>query len=217
MAGRIRIRLKAFDHAVIDQAAADIVRTAQKTGAQVSGPIPLPTKTRRWTVLRSPHVDKKSREQFELKTHKRVIDILGLVAPADRKAVYMGYAFLYGVIGSLLGSSFGAFLYARMMKPAIATSGAAATALRFWGLFAVLDVIAALGLIWFARAFGEDTPATRQRARAVMRGVYALVLLLGAGFVRVAFSTEPTQYRVLVNALIFIALGVFGLAMSRRK
>jgi len=76
MAGRIRIRLKAFDHAVIDQAAADIVRTAEKTGALVSGPIPLPTKTQRWTVLRSPHVDKKSREQFELKTHKRVIDIL---------------------------------------------------------------------------------------------------------------------------------------------
>ena len=72
MAGRIRIRLKAFDHAVIDQASADIVRTAEKTGAQVSGPIPLPTKTKRWTVLRSPHVDKKSREQFELKTHKRV-------------------------------------------------------------------------------------------------------------------------------------------------
>src|SRR5437879_12060938 len=75
MAQRIRIRLKAFDHVVLDQAAADIVRTAEKTGAQVSGPIPLPTKTQRWTVLRSPHVDKKSREQFELKTHKRVIDI----------------------------------------------------------------------------------------------------------------------------------------------
>ena len=63
MAGRIRIRLKAFDHAVIDQASADIVRTAEKTGAQVSGPIPLPTKTRRWTVLRSPHVDKKDIER----------------------------------------------------------------------------------------------------------------------------------------------------------
>jgi small subunit ribosomal protein S10 len=75
VAGRIRIRLKAFDHAVIDQAAADIVRTAEKTGAAVTGPIPLPTKTQRWTVLRSPHVDKKSREQFELKTHKRLIDI----------------------------------------------------------------------------------------------------------------------------------------------
>jgi small subunit ribosomal protein S10 len=76
MAGKIRIRLKGFDHAVIDQTTADIVRTAVKTGARVSGPIPLPTRIQRWTVLRSPHVDKKSREQFELKTHKRVIDIL---------------------------------------------------------------------------------------------------------------------------------------------
>src|SRR6185312_8555432 len=75
MAGQIRIRLKAFDHAVLDQAAADIVRTVEKTGGKVSGPIPLPTKTQRWTVLRSPHIDKKSREQFELKTHKRLIDI----------------------------------------------------------------------------------------------------------------------------------------------
>ena len=66
----------AADHVVLDQAAADIVRTAEKTGAQVSGPIPLPTKRQMWTVLRSPHIDKKSREQFELKTHKRLIDIL---------------------------------------------------------------------------------------------------------------------------------------------
>ncbi len=76
MGSKIRIRLKAFDHAVIDQTAADIVRTAQKTGATVRGPVPLPTRRQVWTVLRSPHIDKKSREQFELKTHKRVIDIL---------------------------------------------------------------------------------------------------------------------------------------------
>ncbi len=76
MAGQqIRICLKAFDHAVLDQAAADIVRTVEKSGGKVSGPIPLPTKTQRWTVLSSPHVDKKSREQFELKIHKRLIDI----------------------------------------------------------------------------------------------------------------------------------------------
>ncbi len=75
MAEKIRIRLKAFDSAVIDQTAADIVRTAQKTGASVSGPIPLPTRRQLFTVLRSPHKDKKSREQFELRTHKRLIDI----------------------------------------------------------------------------------------------------------------------------------------------
>ncbi|MBV25224.1 MAG: 30S ribosomal protein S10 [Gemmatimonadetes bacterium] len=76
MADRIRIRLKAFDHWIVDQTAGDIVRTAQKTGASVRGPIPLPTKRERWTVLKSPHIDKKSREQFELRTHKRLIDIV---------------------------------------------------------------------------------------------------------------------------------------------
>ncbi|MBI4519630.1 MAG: 30S ribosomal protein S10 [Gemmatimonadetes bacterium] len=76
MASRIRIRLKAFDHWIIDQTAGEIVRTAQKTGADVRGPIPLPTKRSLFTVLRSPHIDKKSREQFELKVHKRVIDIV---------------------------------------------------------------------------------------------------------------------------------------------
>src|SRR4026207_2130532 len=75
MAQRIRIRLKPFAPAAPDQAAADIVRTAEKTGAQVSGPIPLPVKTERWTVLRSRHVDKKSREQFEPRPHQRRLDI----------------------------------------------------------------------------------------------------------------------------------------------
>jgi small subunit ribosomal protein S10 len=72
----IRIRLRAFDHQLLDKSATDIVETAKRTGARVAGPIPLPTHISRYTVLRGPHVDKKSREQFELKTHKRVIDIL---------------------------------------------------------------------------------------------------------------------------------------------
>jgi len=76
MTERIRIRLKAFDNWEVDQTAADIVRTAQTSGATVRGPIPLPTRRQRWTVLRSPHVNKKSREQFEMRTHKRLIDIV---------------------------------------------------------------------------------------------------------------------------------------------
>ncbi len=72
----IRIRLKAFDHRVLDQSAREIVGTAQRTGATVRGPIPLPTRIDRYTVLRSPHIDKKSREQFEIRTHKRVLDIV---------------------------------------------------------------------------------------------------------------------------------------------
>ena len=73
---RIRIRLKAYDHRILDQSAKEIVNTAQRTGARVSGPIPLPTKIGRYTVLRSPHIDKKSREQFEIRTHIRMMDIL---------------------------------------------------------------------------------------------------------------------------------------------
>ncbi|MGE5646981.1 MAG: 30S ribosomal protein S10 [Acidobacteriota bacterium] len=73
---RIRIRLKAYDHRVLDQSTTEIVETAKKTGAQVAGPIPLPTVKNRFTVNRSPHVDKKSREQFEIRTHKRLLDIL---------------------------------------------------------------------------------------------------------------------------------------------
>ena len=72
----IRIRLKAFDHRLIDSSAKEIVETAKRTGAKVAGPIPLPTKIHRYTVLRGPHVDKKSREQFEIRTHKRLLDIL---------------------------------------------------------------------------------------------------------------------------------------------
>ena len=73
---KIRIRLKAYDHKLLDQSASDIVDTASKTGAKVVGPIPLPTRINKYTVLRSPHVDKKSREQFEMRTHKRLLDII---------------------------------------------------------------------------------------------------------------------------------------------
>ena len=72
----IRIRLKAFDHRVLDQSTSEIVNTAKRTGAQVRGPIPLPTRIERFTVNRSPHIDKKSREQFEIRTHKRLLDIV---------------------------------------------------------------------------------------------------------------------------------------------
>ena len=73
---RIRIRMEAYDHSVLDQSALEIVDTAKRTGAIVHGPIPLPTRIERYTVLRSPHIDKKSREQFEIRTHTRLIDIM---------------------------------------------------------------------------------------------------------------------------------------------
>jgi len=73
---KIRIRLRAFDHRILDQSVVEIVETVKQTGARIAGPIPLPTVTNKLTVLRSPHIDKKSREQFETRTHKRLLDIL---------------------------------------------------------------------------------------------------------------------------------------------
>jgi len=78
---RIRIRLKAFDHRLIDQSAREIVETAKRTGAQVRGPVPLPTKKERYTILISPHVNKDARDQYEIRTHKRLMDI---VDPTDK-------------------------------------------------------------------------------------------------------------------------------------
>ena len=85
----------------------------------------------------------------------------------------------------------------------------------FWLLFAALDVIAASGLVMFAKVFGPDTPSTRRHALVVMRGVYAAILLLGLGFLYTALSATPIQARVVVQALIFVTLGAGGLVYSR--
>lgn len=76
MIQKIRVKLRAYDHRLLDQATAEIVETAKKTGAKISGPVPLPTKREIFTVIRSPHIDKESREQFQIKTHKRILDII---------------------------------------------------------------------------------------------------------------------------------------------
>ena len=75
MKGKIQIRMEAYDHEALDKSAAELVDTAKRTGARVAGPVPLPTRVERYTVLRSPHIDKKSREQFEIRTHKRILYI----------------------------------------------------------------------------------------------------------------------------------------------
>jgi dipeptide/tripeptide permease len=153
----------------------------------------------------------------EMTAHPKYYSFVGLVAPADRKAVYMGFAFLYGVIGSLLGSNLGAYLYDRMLKPMIGQPNAAETTRTFWLLFAVLDVIAAASLVLFARKFGTDTPGTRRQARRVMNFVYTLVLLIGVTFCYTAFTADPVQYRTAVQSVIFLALGGGGLVMNRSK
>ena len=154
----------------------------------------------------------------EMTAHPKYYSFVGLVAPADRKAVYMGFAFLYGVIGSLLGSNLGAYLYDLMLKPMVGQPNTAGATRTFWLMFAVLDVIAAASLVLFARKFGTDTPGTRRQARRVMNVVYALVLLIGVvGFGYSAFVADPVQYRTAVQSVIFLALGGGGLVMNRPK
>ena len=152
----------------------------------------------------------------EMTAHPKYYSFIGLVAPPDRKAVYMGYAFLYGVFGSLLGSNVGSFMYARMIEPVLGTAAVAERARIFWLIFAVLDVCAAATLVLFFRKFGEDTPATRRSAARAMRLVYALIILLGVAFLAIGLTASPVQYRTVVQALIFVTLGVGGILVNRR-
>jgi dipeptide/tripeptide permease len=153
----------------------------------------------------------------EMTAHPKYYSFIGLVAPADRKAVYMGYAFLYGVFGALLGSNIGGFAYERFLKPVAGTPDAAGATRTFWLAFAVLDVIAALGLVLYARIFGNDTPATRHLARLVMALVYVMILVLGGAFLWRAFASDPVQPKVAVQATIFLLLGAGGLAVGWRR
>ena len=154
----------------------------------------------------------------EMTAHPKYYSYVGLVAPADKKAVYMGYAFLYGVIGSLIGSSLGGALYGSMLKPLVGQPGAAAAARNFWLIFVALNVVAAIGLIFYDRIFAEDTPETNRKARGVMIGIYALLLLAGVLFTRSAlFAGAAISYKTLVQAIIMLALGAAGMVVSLRK
>ena len=153
----------------------------------------------------------------EMTAHPKYYSYVGLVAPADKKAVYMGYAFLYGVIGSLIGSSLGGALYGSMLKPVVGQPGGPAAARTFWLLFVALNVVAAVGLILYDRFFAADTPETNEKARKIMLGIYVLLLAAGALFVWTAVSGPQVSYKTLVQAVIMLALGGGGAAVSLRK
>ncbi len=153
----------------------------------------------------------------EMTAHPKYYSFIGLVAPPDRKAVYMGYAFLYGVFGSLLGSNLGAFMYAKMIEPFLGSATIGGRVTVFWLIFAVLDVIAAGGLVLFFRKFGEDTPETRRKATQAMKLVYTLIGLLGVAFLIMGLSASPVQYRTVVQSLIFLLLGAGGILINRRS
>ncbi len=153
----------------------------------------------------------------EMTAHPKYYSYVGLVAPADKKAVYMGYAFLYGVIGSLVGSNLGGALYESMLKPLAGQSGAEDSYRNFWILFAALDVIAVLGLLLYNRYFAEDTPATNARAGQIMIAIYSLLVLIGGWFFFTSvFGGATVAYKTMVQAIIMLFIGAGGVFISMR-
>ncbi|HJW73871.1 MAG TPA: MFS transporter [Geothrix sp.] len=154
----------------------------------------------------------------EMTAHPKYYSYVGLVAPTDKKAVYMGYAFLYGVIGSLIGSSLGGALYGSMLKPLVGHPGAAAAARTFWLLFVALNILAAIGLVFYDRVFAQDTPETNRKARKVMLAIYVVLLVAGAFFLWLStFGGSEISYKTMVQAIILLGLGASGVAVSLRK
>ncbi len=151
----------------------------------------------------------------EMTAHPKYYSYVGLVAPADKKAVYMGYAFLYGVIGSLVGSNLGGALYESILKPIVGQPDAGETVRLFWLLFAGLDIAAVVGLTFYNRSFALDTPETNARARTIMIGVYLLLLLIGAWFLYTSvFAGAEVSYKTMIQAIIMLFIGGGGVAIS---
>ena len=150
----------------------------------------------------------------EMTAHPKYYSFVGLVAPGDRKAVYMGYAFLYGVFGSLIGASVGSRLYAKLMTPVVGRPLASARAHMFWLLFTGLDLVAMCGLVLFARYCATDTSGTRKWSRRLMYVVNMGILTLGVLFLQSGFAASPVISRMVVQAAIFVAVGGAGLVMT---
>jgi proton-dependent oligopeptide transporter, POT family len=153
----------------------------------------------------------------EMTAHPKYYSYIGLVAPADKMAIYMGYAFLYGVIGALIGSSLGGVMYEAMLKPVMHSADAPGVSRTFWLIFVALDVVGALGLLAYNRVFSVDTPKANADARKIMIVIYAVLLLLGAWFLTASFRSAEIDYKTMVQAAIMILIGVGGLFVSFAK
>ena len=152
----------------------------------------------------------------EMTCHPKYYSLVGLVAPPDRKAVYMGYSFLYGVFGALLGSNLGAAAYKSFLLPYKGLPGAGTRAAAFWTAFALLGVLSAAALSWVARRCAAEAPGSERRARRAMTVVYALLVALGALFLAAALRGESADFKSAVQAALFVALGAGGLAVNLR-
>jgi dipeptide/tripeptide permease len=165
----------------------------------------------------------------EMTAHPKYYSYVGLAAPKDKVAVYMGYAFLYGVIGSLFGSNIGAVLYERILKPIAPSPEAVAAGAplapdvisqirSFWLIFAVLGVVCLGCLLLYNKYFSKDTPQANRRAWKVMLGIYLTLAAGGFYFLVYAlFLTPEIQWKTFVQSLILLALGGGGIWISRKR
>ncbi len=148
----------------------------------------------------------------EMTCHPKYYSYIGLVAPQDKKAVYMGYAFLYGVIGSLIGSNVGGEMYHAILAPLKGRAGAGSTLRNFWLLFAFLGVLTMLALIVYNRIFGDDTGTTRAKARRVMIFIYGLLIVLSVGMVLFVWKTQGgVPPKTWIQSTIMLLIGFGGL------
>lgn len=154
----------------------------------------------------------------EMTAHPKYYSYIGLVAPADKKALYMGYAFLYGVVGSLIGSNLGGVMYESMLKPIVGRPEAAAEVRVFWLIFAALGLCAMGGLMLYNRTCAADTPEANRRARRIMTAIYVALILIGAWFFYdAAFRGETVAYKTMVQAVIMLLIGGIGLTIGSQK
>ncbi|MBI4882143.1 MAG: MFS transporter [Planctomycetes bacterium] len=153
----------------------------------------------------------------EMTCHPKYYSYIGLIAPEDQKAVYMGYAFLYGVVGSLVGANLGGELYTALLKPLVGAENVAGELRSFWLVFVLIGAATAVLLFVYHKLFGRDTPATRARARKVMFAVYGLLLCAAAGVVYHVFSaTGAVPVKTGIQAGIMVVVGAGGLAVLAR-
>ena len=165
----------------------------------------------------------------EMTAHPKYYSYVGIIAPQDKKAVYMGYAFLYGVFGSLFGSNLGAVLYEKMLNPLVPNAEDLSSGVFlssevigqlkfFWLIFAVLGVVCLSGMLLYNKFFVEDTPLTNRRAWKIMFGIYIVFALAGIYFtISALFLAEQIQWKTFVQGLILLALGGGGIRISLRR
>jgi proton-dependent oligopeptide transporter, POT family len=152
----------------------------------------------------------------EMTAHPKYYSYVGLIAPQDKKAVYMGYAFLYGVIGSLIGSNIGGAMYEALLKPLAGQPDAATTYRTFWLIFAVVGILAMAGLLLYNRYLSRDSIESNRRATRIMRAVYSALVILGIWFLYdTLLASETISYKTVIQASIMLLIGAGGLLVTR--